>query len=214
MISPAPATFHTDTRLKYGFPVIVNRIPPCLLHGTLHLSFQSQFTLPCKATIYMCVYISTHSEIEEGQIKNVWAPAVIDRDNATFVLGHFKISRFCQIEVLAGRVAPSSTVTWLIEVGRTKVGGCHKKWGLDMLTPWWVHTLDLITCTTCLSFLEQNLAQCCCLHPISFLLYILVPTCSSCNVILKLLYINSPSHTTYIDIYMITSNNIIRLSDI
>lgn len=35
VISPAPPTFHTLTRLKYGFPVIVYRIPPCLLHGTL-----------------------------------------------------------------------------------------------------------------------------------------------------------------------------------
>ncbi|URE23231.1 hypothetical protein MUK42_03227 [Musa troglodytarum] len=35
MMSPAPATLVISTRLKYLNPLMVNRIPPDFLHGTL-----------------------------------------------------------------------------------------------------------------------------------------------------------------------------------
>jgi len=40
--SPAPATLVTSTKSNQGFPLMVNRIPPLLMHGTLQRSIHVQ----------------------------------------------------------------------------------------------------------------------------------------------------------------------------
>lgn len=43
--SPAPATLVTSTRTNQGFPLMVKRIPPNLMQGTLHMA---RHTCQCK----------------------------------------------------------------------------------------------------------------------------------------------------------------------
>ncbi|XP_024542059.1 uncharacterized protein LOC112350317 isoform X2 [Selaginella moellendorffii] len=146
--------------MNHLLPRIVKRMPPCLLHSTLHKIIVSQ----CDFMTYGVL------------------PCVDDWNDSCGPVREVNEGRHGKIEVLLWVVAPSSSVALASGIWRAEVRGGDGDGEIAGTAPLWIlMALELVASSTGSSVLEQDGAQSGGLHSKAFVVHVAIAASSSCE---------------------------------
>lgn len=106
-------------------------------------------------------------------------PAVHNRNDSSMPLCNFHECGLGHVKMSAWWVAPPSVIRGLSPIRRTKIGSSHCSVRHIGVARTRLHTLYLITSSTCIPVVEQCRTQCRCVFPVTIYEQISVPTCPS-----------------------------------